>query len=56
MQLNDAQIAEFNEKGYLLFQNLLDSDEVGILQRTATEVLGREGPEVVREKDDPAAA
>ncbi|MEE2709474.1 MAG: phytanoyl-CoA dioxygenase family protein [Gemmatimonadota bacterium] len=56
MQLNDAQIAEFNEKGYLLFQNLLDSDEVGILQQAIPDVLSREGPEVVREKDDPAAA
>ncbi len=56
MQLNNTQIAEFNEKGYILFQNLLDSDEVGILQQAIPDLVRREGPEVVREKDDPAAA
>ena len=33
MKLNDAQIADFDEQGYLFFPGLLDSDEVAILQR-----------------------
>ncbi len=56
MKLNDAQIADFDEQGYLFFPGLLDSDEVAILQRATPEILNREGPEVIREKDDPTAA
>ncbi len=56
MQLNDTQIAEFDEQGCLFFPGLLDNDEVAILQRAMPETLTRQGPEVVREKEDPTAA
>ena len=56
MDLNDTQVAEFNGKGYLLFPGLLDHQEVETLQQATQDVLKREGPEVVREKEDPTAA
>ena len=43
MQLSDAQIAEFEEQGYLFFPGLLDEGEVGILQRTMRKILNRQG-------------
>ena len=55
MKLDDAQIAEFDEKGYLFFPGLLDSDEVGVLQGAVPDILSRQGPEIVREKDNPTA-
>ena len=56
MQLDDNQMAEFKERGYLFFAGLLDDDEVAILQKAMPETLNRRGPEVVREKEDPTAA
>lgn len=56
MQLDDTQIAQFNEQGYLLFPRVLDDDEVGTLQRAMPDILNRQGPEVIREKEDPTAA
>ena len=56
MKLSDTQIVQFGEEGYLFFPGLLESDEVAILQRTMPEILSRQGPEVIREKEDPAAA
>ena len=50
MQLDDSQIAEFDERGFLLFPGLLSSDEVAVLQKAVPEILSRQGPEVVREK------
>ena len=56
MELDSAQVAEFDERGYLFFPALLDSDEVAVLQGTVPEILSRRGPEVVPEKDDPTVA
>ncbi|MDE2847409.1 MAG: phytanoyl-CoA dioxygenase family protein [Gemmatimonadota bacterium] len=56
MTLNDQQIAAFHESGYLFFAGLLDEQEVRALKDAVPDVLSREGPEVVREKDDPTAA
>ena len=56
MKLNERQIAQFNERGYLFFPELLDSEEVAKLQGVMPEVLARQGPEVIREKNDPTAA
>ena len=56
MTLNDQQIAAFHESGYLFFAGLLDEQEVRTLKDAVPDVLSREGPEVVREKDDPTAA
>ena len=56
MKLNDTQIAEFQERGYLFFPGLLEVSEVTTLQNAMPEVLGRSGPEVVRETGDQTAA
>ncbi len=56
MQLDQNQIAQFDEHGYLFFPGLLDRSEVAILQRAMPEILNRQGPEVIREKEDPTAA
>ena len=53
MELNSAQLAQFDEKGYLSFPGLLDEDEVAILQAAMPQLLNRQGPEVVREQEDP---
>ena len=53
MKLNDAQIAHFNQQGYLFFPSLLEADEVKVLQRAMPEILSRRGPEVIPEKNDP---
>ncbi len=56
MQLNDAQLAQFDQQGYLFFPELLDHDEVTALQEAMPAILRRQGPEVVREKEDPTVA
>ena len=56
MKMNDSQLAEFEEKGYLYLPRLLDDDEVAILQGALPEILNRQGPEVIREKNDPTTA
>ena len=55
MELTKAQIAEFDECGYLLFPELLDGEEVSLLQREVTHLMARTGPEVVREKEPSSA-
>ncbi len=55
MKLNDTQIAQFDEQGYLFFPGLLDNDEVAILQRALSDILNRQAPEVISEKGDPSA-
>jgi ectoine hydroxylase len=55
MRLDESQIAEFEERGYLFFSGLLGADEVSALKREVPDILGREGPEVVREKADSTA-
>ncbi len=56
MQLENDQIAEFDERGYLFFPGLLDEDEVAALQSETPALLNGQGPEIIREKDDAAAA
>jgi ectoine hydroxylase len=55
VQLSEAQIAEFDERGVLLFPELLNSDEVSLLQRDVTDLMARQGPEVVREQEPSSA-
>ena len=54
MQLSDSQINDFNHYGYLFFPELLDKTEISLLERAMPEILGREGPEVIREKKEPS--
>ena len=56
MKLNETQIAEFEERGYLFYPSLLDAAEVAALQKALPEIMNRPGPEVVRESGDPTAA
>lgn len=56
MNLDASQIAEFDRQGYLFFPNLLDQHEAAVLQRAVPTILSRQGPEVVRERDDPTTA
>ena len=51
MQLTPEQIAEYNDKGYVLVPNLLDADELAVLDEAVREVGQRDGPEVKREKN-----
>ena len=55
MKLSNAQIAQFDEQGYLFFPDLLDSDEVAVLQEALPEILSRPGPEIISEKEDPSS-
>ena len=55
MKLNEAQIAEFEERGYLFFPGLLDDSEVADLQLAIPGILNRRGPEVILEKEDATA-
>jgi len=55
MKLSSAQIAQFDEQGYLFFPDLLDSDEVAVLQEALPEILSRPGPEIISEKEDPSS-
>ncbi len=56
MELSAAQIAEFDDRGYIVIKDLLNQDEVRVLQDAVPEVLARTGPEVVRESDNPETA
>ena len=56
MKLSSAQIAQYEEQGYLFFPDLLDSDEVSVLQEAVPEILNRSGPEIISEMEDPSSA
>ena len=56
MELSPVQIAEFEDRGVLLFPSLLDEEEAGLLQQEVPGLLRRPGPEAVREKEDASSA
>jgi ectoine hydroxylase len=56
MKLEESQLQQFNEQGYILFPGLLSKEEVSHLQQAVPAILSRRGPEVVREKEDDEAA
>ena len=51
MTLSNCQITDFQNRGFLLFSNLLETDEVTVLQSTPPEIFARQGPEIVRESE-----
>jgi len=55
MRLDEAQIAEYDRRGLLFFSALLQEAETAELQTGLTDILNRAGPEIIREKEDPAA-
>ncbi len=50
MKLNDAQVKQFNEDGWLLLPDLFTPEEVGVLSAEAEEIYKVERPEIWREK------
>ena len=56
MQLDEFQVREFEERGFLFFPGLLEAEEATSLQEPMAEILRRQGPEVVCEDDAPTAA
>ena len=56
MRLDESQLSEYQERGYLFFAGLLDATEVVALQAEVPELLRRHGPEVVREREEDEAA
>ncbi len=50
-KLNNDDIAEFDEQGYLFIPALLSPEETEVLQRDIPDTLNRQGPEVIREPD-----
>ncbi len=52
MELTDDQIAEFHREGFLFFPALFSTEEMAPLIADLPGLLGRRGPEVVREKQD----
>lgn len=55
MRLSDAQIAQYDREGYLFFPALFSPAEMAPLLADLPGLLARQGPEVVREPQDPAA-
>ena len=50
MKLTDGQIAEYEERGFLVFPNLVDPHEIEILRADLGRVAGLKAEEVTREK------
>jgi ectoine hydroxylase len=50
MKLTDVQIAEYQERGFLVFPNLVDPHEIEILRADLGRVAGLQAEEVTREK------
>ena len=50
MKLTPAQIAEFEEQGYLFLPSLYSKEEMAILNAEVPGILAQDRPEVVREK------
>ena len=51
MELTNEQVAEYNDKGYVLVPGLLEAPELEVLESAMADVSLRDGPEVMREKD-----
>ncbi len=54
MKLTQAQIAEFEDQGYLLIPNLFSAEEITLLQGELPGIFAQDREEVVREKDSQA--
>ena len=50
-QLDDAQVSEFRDRGWVVIEDVFDHDEIAVLTEAALEVMQRPGPEVGREAD-----
>ena len=55
MRLSEDQIRSFDEQGFLFLPSVFSEAEVALLRGELPALLAREGPEVVRERDDASA-
>ncbi len=53
MRLTRAQLAETDERGFLVLPLLFDADEQALIRNASLRMLARRGPEVIAEDDDP---
>ncbi len=51
MQLDDARVREYEEKGWTVVPDALRAEECAVLETAAFKVLKRPGPEIARETD-----
>ncbi len=51
MRLNDDQVRQYEDKGWIVVPGVLSAEEIGVLESAALRVLERRGPEVAREED-----
>ena len=51
MQLSQAEVAAYNDKGWILVADAIRREELEVLEQAALEVVQRPGPEVAREAD-----
>ena len=55
LALDDAQLKQFDEEGWLFFEDVFDADEVALLNREARRIFAMDRQEVFREKDGTTA-
>ena len=51
LTLDDAQLKQFDEEGWLFFEDVFDADEVALLNREARRIFAMDRQEIFREKD-----
>jgi ectoine hydroxylase len=51
MKLKQAQIDEYNDRGFLFFPSLLSKEEMGVLSRELDQIVAKPRREIVYEKD-----
>ena len=51
LALDAAQLKQFDEEGWLFFEDVFDADEVALLNREARRIFAMDRQEVFREKD-----
>ncbi|MBT4044733.1 MAG: hypothetical protein HOK21_24380 [Rhodospirillaceae bacterium] len=49
--LNESQVREYGDKGWIVLPSMLDGDEVAVLNAAVEAVTNRDGPEVARENN-----
>jgi len=52
MKLSHEQLAELDERGFIVLPSLFSVDEVEVLRAAADEILLRRGPEIIPEEED----
>jgi ectoine hydroxylase len=51
MKLNQAQVEQYNENGFLFLSNLFSADEIGSMRKEAARVTKEDGPQKILEKN-----